>query len=91
MNPLQQIPTQVRKYLYLAYGVAALACTSAAAGYGATGHDVPAVVIGIGGALVPIGAAFSALATSNLTEPSTVSVTAPANVDLQVTEPIQEA
>ena len=72
MNPFQQIPLKVRKYLYLAYGTATLACTAVAAGYGAVGEPVPTAVIAIGAGLVPVGAALGFTAASNLSDDRTI-------------------
>ena len=65
-NPFSVIPAKVRKWLYLVYGTASLVVSGVAAYSGALQQDVPAWAIGVGGALVPIGAAFAALAGSNV-------------------------
>lgn len=70
MNPFQAIPATVRKWLYLAYGVAGLVPTSTAAYYVAVGESVPRWTVGVAaalGALVPL---FGATAGANVEDPA---------------------
>ena len=69
MNPFQLIPAKWRATFYLAYATVGLADTSIAAYYGAVGQHVPAWVLGVAGALVPIGSAMGVTALSNATQP----------------------
>lgn len=66
MNPFQLMPEKLRAAFYLGYASAALAVTSVAGGYGAINHEVPQVVLWIGGALVPIGSMLGVTAASNI-------------------------
>lgn len=97
MNPLQLLPAKVRFVAYAIYGVLALAATAATAWFVAVaqahGEDVvlPDWLIGGGAMLVPIGAAFAAVATTNVyrnPEVNTAVVQAPANVDLTVSDSV---
>jgi ABC-type multidrug transport system permease subunit len=67
MNPLQQIPPTVRKWLYLAYACAGLAVSSVVVYCGATNLDVPTWAFGVSAVLVgPVAGAFGFTAASNL-------------------------
>ena len=82
-NPFTAVPASVRKWLYLAYGVATLVVSSVAAYSGALAQPVPSWAVGLGGALVPVGVAFAAMAGSNVSpEPNTAVVEAPADVSI---------
>jgi hypothetical protein len=66
VNVFTMLPAKVRRAVYITYGLATLGVSSAAAYCAATSVDVPAVIVGIGGALVPIGALVSGTAASNV-------------------------
>lgn len=88
MNPLQQIPAAVRKWLYVAYAVAGTGVASVATYCQATDQDVPSWSIGIAAVLAgPLALLFGATAASNVADPRAVTVSAPpaATVEAQVT------
>lgn len=88
MNPLQQIPAAVRKWLYVAYAFAGTSVASVAVYSTATHHDVPEWSIGVAAVLAgPLALLFGATAASNVADPRAVTVSAPpaATVEAQVT------
>lgn len=91
-NPLAILPAKVRLYCYLAYFLLALAFTAIGAYFIALKQPVPDWCIGGAAALVPIGAAFAAVAASNTTRntaANTAVVTAPASVNLELADSSQ--
>ena len=89
-NPLVVLPAKVRLYCYLAYFLLALAFTAIAAYFAALKQPVPDWCVGSAAALVPIGAAFAAVAASNTTTntaANTALVAAPADVHIDVADP----
>lgn len=81
-NPLQLIPAAVRRWVYIVYGVATLALTMAAAYFSSVGDPAPEALVGLAGALVPLGAALAAIAASNTTATNTAVTVAPGDVTL---------
>jgi len=83
-NPLQQIPANVRRWLYLAWGVAGLilgACQVAdVAALGPVAVDTALEV------LAYVGLALGFTAAANVTQEDTAVVKAPANVEVTVTD-----
>lgn len=88
-NPLTLIPPKVRLALYLILFLVSVGLTSVAAYFTALNQDVPDWCIGGAAALVPVMAAFTAVAASNTQRnvtPQQVVVNVPANVDLVQTD-----
>ena len=83
-NPLQQIPANVRRWLYLAWGVVGLvlgACQVAQVdSLGPVAVDTALEVLGY------VGLALGFTAASNVTETKTATVTAPADVAITADE-----
>lgn len=76
MNPLQNIPAAVRRVLYIAYGLVALAYLVLAAFY----DKDPSWVEGIGRVIGALSVPFGALAASNVVPTNTAQVVAPGSV-----------
>lgn len=68
MNALTLVPAKVRLWLYVVYGVAALAVSSTAIFYTAVGSGIPKWVGGAAAVLGGLAAPFGALAGSNVTK-----------------------
>lgn len=64
-NPVQLIPAKVRLVIYLAVFLFSLALTAIGQYYQTLEQPIPDVVRGLGGAVAPIAAVFSAVAASN--------------------------
>ena len=67
MNPFQAIPATVRKWLYLAFGVAGLVPTSVSTYAVATGGDIPTWCIGVAAVLGVLAPALGFTAGANVT------------------------
>lgn len=70
MNPLQQIPASVRRWLYVTYALTGTGVASVATYCTATHQDVPSWSIGVAAVLAgPLALLFGATAASNVSDP----------------------
>lgn len=72
-NPTQLIPAKVRLAIYLAVFLFSVALTAVGQYYTTIEVPIPDVIRGLGGAVAPIAAVFSAVAASNTTEQAPVN------------------
>lgn len=69
MNPLTEIPANVRRWLYLAYSLAGIALGAVTAYFGAVGDVAPEWVAGVAAVLAVVGTGLGLTAASNVRTP----------------------